>query len=542
MFISLFIVSIFIYLFSIGILIYISRTEATNRVEVYLHSALQYICLSMLSLAFISGILYYQENGYGHPIGTFDNGGFLSDLATLSFLFVVVLVYNMRLIRSFCQPIFTKNSIKGLHKFILYLRPFNEDGGNVEKLIKRFAKATYPAISIANPHSVVQGVDSDKIFTDDTEWKSAVQDCMTKCEYTIIHVGDTDGCMWELKQCEEGYFKKTFFVVTSKKAYEILRNFIKGINSLILIPMYNGGQQVYFLENPNNIYSWKTYPLNTSKDVKFILSEFQKERREMTISLSRYLEYKKHPFKSLFNDECFPNEFGWLSFAGISLFAFPFMGRLKWQYWITLIPIAIVLTVLFGQFGLLITSLLITIVGKRMVWLSGRWSGTNAINSQINLVALSSMICLILSFICGSIYLSKHPIDHTFKRYMDNYSATGLVVSLEDTYRQNFSSEIAVEKSKCPIKTNDVFTISDIDYSDGIVTYHIIVNEEKGYCLPKEKADVQKLAILDNYKQQPNYELIKNTFVNGNITAIYKYTNSISGDVVMVRITTADWE
>lgn len=542
MFGSIFIASIIFFLLAIGILFYISKTEDTSRMEVYLHRVLQYICLSLLSLAFISLLLYCQENGYGHPIGTLDNGGFLSDLAILSFIFVVVIVYNLRFIRTFCQPIFTKGAIEKLHEFILYLRPFKEDGGNIEKLIKEFANETFPAVSIANPHSIIQGIDSDKIFTDDYEWKSAVHECMSKSIYTIIKVGRTEGCMWELDRCKEGTYVKTIFIISSNDAYEIFRKFVKAFQPNNLVPIYNGRQQAYFLENPTNIYSWKTYPINDKKDVKQVISQFIANRNNISSSLEYSYEYKSHPFKSLINDNCFPKNFGWLSFAGFSLISFPFIGRLKWQYWVTLVPLAIILIVLFGRYGILITSIVITILGKRMVWISGRWSGENAISSQINLIALTSMICLLLSLICGNIYLSKHPIDNTFKRYMDNYSTTGLVVSLEETYRQNFSSEIAIEKSKCPIKTNGVFTITDIDYSDGIVTYHIIVNEDKGYFLPKEKVDAQKQAILDNFKQQPNYELIKNTFVNGNITAIYEYTNSISGEVVIVRIVTADWE
>ena len=138
--------SVCVYILCVVLLYGLSKKEETSRTKVILHSVLQYLCLSLLVLAFISGILYYQESGYGHPIGTHNDIGFITDLMTLTFLFVIVLVYNIRIIRSFCHPIYTKESIKGLHEFILYLRPFNADKESFGRMVKIFGSLAKPCV------------------------------------------------------------------------------------------------------------------------------------------------------------------------------------------------------------------------------------------------------------------------------------------------------------------------------------------------------------------------------------------------------------
>lgn len=545
MFLFLAISSVFIYILCVVLLYGLSKKEETSRAKVILHSILQYLCLSLLVLAFISGILYYQESGFGHPIGTHNYTGFITDLMTLTFLFVIVLVYNIRIIRSFCHPIYTKESIKGLHEFILYLRPFITDNEKFGRTVKYFSDITFPAVSIANPHSVVQNSDSDKIFTDDAEWKSAVSECMDKCVYTIIHIGNTEGCIWELEQCKNELLDKSIFVVSSEDAFKMFKSFIQHLDANIYPPTYEGGQQVYFLQSPGNIYFWKRESLHGKNDVKRIISSFVENRDNIAnIILSRD-EAVKSPFKSLFDDRCFPKDYGWFSWAGLSLISFPFMGRLKWQYWITLIPLAIILGVSLGPLGLFVMTIIITVFGKRMIWLSSKWSGIFAVNNQINLIAITMLVSTALSWGLGNAYLSKHPID-TFKtnnlinipaNSFPQIPSSELKISNKDICRNDIQKQIEQEAAGCPIQLSDYMTVTSIGYDDGTITVYISESGSSVCGWTEEHVQEVKKNIMNGLKTGYDIEKI----ISGDITFVYEYKYTMTNYVAVVTICPEDW-
>lgn len=537
--------SVCAYILCVALLYVLSKKEETSRIKVSLHSILQYMCLSLLALTFISGILYYQESGLGHLIGTNNYIDFITDLMTLSFLFVIVLVYNIRIIRSFCHPIYTKESIKGLHEFILYLRPFNSDNEKFGKTVKFFSNITFPAVSIANPHFVVQNSDSDKIFTDDTEWKSVVSECMDKCVYTIIHIGNTEGCIWELEQCKNELLGKSFFVVSSEDAFKVFRSFVQQLDAKIYLPTYEGGQQVFFLESPKNIYSWKRENIHDKNDVKRIVSSFTENRDSITGIIQSRREAVKSPFKSLFDDRCFPKNYGWFSWAGLSLISFPFMGRLKWQYWITLIPLAIILGVSLGQLGLFVMSIIITIFGKRLIWLSSKWSGISAVNNQINLIAITMLVSTALSWGLGNAYLSKHPIEKNNSNNLINtpvndlsqFNSSALNIGNKDTCRFAIQKQIENEAASCPIQLNDYMTVTDISYEDGIIKVYISESGSSVCDWSDKLVEEVKKSIMDELKTGYDIEKI----ICGDITFVYECKYTMTNYVAHVKICPADW-
>ena len=536
--------SVCVYILCVALLYVLSKKEETSRIKVSLHSILQYMCLSLLVLTFISGILYYQESGFGHPIGTHNNIGFITELMTLTFLFVIVLVYNIRILRSFCHPIYTKESIKGLHEFILYLRPFNADNEKLGKKIKFFSDITLPAVSIANPHSVVQNSDSDKIFTDDTEWKSVVSECMDKCVYTIIHIGNTEGCIWELEQCKNELLGKSIFVVSSECAFKVFRSFVQQLDAKIYLPRYEDGMQVFFLECPGNIYSWKRECLHDKNDVKRIISSFTENRHSITGIIQSRDEAVKSPFKSLFDDRCFPKDYGWFSWAGLSLISFPFMGRLKWQYWITLIPLAIILGASLGQSGLIVISIIITIFGKRMIWLSSKWSGISVVNNQINLIAITMLVSTALSWGLGNAYLSKHPIEKYNSNNLISVPANDLsqiyssaLISNKDMCRYAIQKQIENEAANCPIQSNDYMTVTGISYEDGIITVCISESGSSVCGWTEERVQEVKKNIMDGLRT--GYDIKK--IIIGDITFVYEYKYTMTNYVAVVKISPEDW-
>ena len=138
-------------------------------------------------------------------MSTWNDSSFTTDLMILVFLASILIAYNIRFIRIFCQPVYLVSSIPNIDQYILYLRPFETDNTSFEGFIKYISDKSYKAIAIANPHMVVQNVESDKIYATDEEWKDAVHQCMQKSKFNILHIGNTDGCLWELQRKERPF-------------------------------------------------------------------------------------------------------------------------------------------------------------------------------------------------------------------------------------------------------------------------------------------------------------------------------------------------
>ncbi len=540
---------IIVYIFCIIVLYLYSRKETVTDTIVSVHELLPYVCLSSLSFAFISYLLYIQDSGLGHPIGTHSTIGFITDLGVLSFVLVIVLVYNLRLVRNFCQPIYTYSVVDKLHKFFLYLRPFKSDKDNFKRIVKRFTKISFSAVSIANPRSVVQNIESDKIFTDDSEWKIAVRKCMEKSQFIVLNIGDTEGCLWEMEECSISHFGKTIFGVSSGNAYDILKRFLFEKELHITLPSYvKDSIQLFFLKDPSNYQEWDSIVVNSKKEIHKAFEYFSENRAILVEELNLIKEGKRHPLKSLFDDKYFPKDFGWLSLSGLSMISFPFMGRILPIYWIIYIPLAILIMMLTPKFGAIIMMVILTIFGKRMIWLSGKWAGKHSINAQINIIAIVSLICTIFSAILGGCYLANNPIEPKSPYYTSSSSAQSQVdlssimegyMSSPEYFQNMVKISIENENKTLPIET-EAMTIETGTYNSCMVTYKVTIHEEKGYFMSNEAVDAQKEALIDALLNDPNSKQFVTYCTKGGVSITYEYTNSITKNVVKVCILPTD--
>ena len=60
-------------------------------------------------------------------MSTWNDSSFTTDLMILVFLASILIAYNIRFIRIFCQPVYLVSSIPNIDQYILYLRPFETD-------------------------------------------------------------------------------------------------------------------------------------------------------------------------------------------------------------------------------------------------------------------------------------------------------------------------------------------------------------------------------------------------------------------------------
>lgn len=413
MFLFIALLSILGYGLCVCFLILLSLESYISKTIVYTRVFVQYLCSLLLITAITACILHFQAEGW-RIIGTRSNSVFISDLVVLVFLFSVIVAFNIRFIRIFCQPVYLADSIPNLDQFFLYLRPFETDKTTFERFIRNISWESYGAIAIANPNKVIQNVESDKVYASDEEWKDAVHNCMRKSKFNILHVGNTDGCLWELEQCLDNQIKKTIFVVSTEEGYSVLRSFLEEIDKYTYFPkLPQNGSIAFYLRNPNSLLSWENARISNRKDAERIIKDFISVREELKKEIETREKAIKKPISSLFKDNSFPKSIGMFSWAWISVIGFPFLGRLRPIYFLILLLttfVAICSSSKIGPWGIYGIAAFIALYGKRMMWLSYQWVGGVAMDKQINFFALISVISFLIAFLLAKWYLLLYPI------------------------------------------------------------------------------------------------------------------------------------
>lgn len=392
---------------------FISKVQRITDDIVSVQVALRYINCTLLIALFCSFLLALQETGVSHPIGTYNNSSFISELGILCFAFSIVVVYNLRILRHISQPILTDYSIYNLDKYILYLRPFKNDNRVYGRIIKRISKKTFGAVSIADPHEIIQNVDGDKIFANDKSWKHAVHAGLEKAKFVILHIGNSNGCIWELQNCMEKHIGKCIFLISSKEDFDLFVNNVNNSSDIDILTLeyLDNSIQAYFLNDPYDINSWKSITLNDKDSTTKLIQSFLINRQILADEIHKWIDIKQHPIANLFNKDAFPEGFTYVSWCGLSMLAYPFIARLNWKFWILYLVLSILLTSILGAIGIIIVSILLTFLGKRMMYISQNWSGEDTIKSQINFMAIISLISTLIAVLMGWIYLQHYPIQ-----------------------------------------------------------------------------------------------------------------------------------
>lgn len=402
------------YFMCVNYLISLSKESHISKTMIRTRILAQYTCSILLILTITSVLLHFQAEGT-HLMSTTNNSSFTTDLIVLVFLASILIAFNIRFIRIFCQPVYLVRSIPKLDQYILYLRPFETDDTSFEGFIKYISNKSYKAIAIANPHMVIQNVESDKIYATDEEWKDAVHQCMQKSKFNILHIGNTDGCLWELQQCMDNHLGKTIFIVSTEEGYSVLKNFIYIQDKHVHFPrLPQDGSIAFFQRTADAISSWNNIIIFNRKNAEELVDRFISTRDELAIEFELRKEAVKKPIIGLFRNHYFPEKLGMYSWAWISVFAFPFVGRLRAIY-TAIIMFFMLIAGFICPWILLGISIFIAFFGKRMIWLSGKWAGGEAISKQINFLAIIQLISLVLAYLLSKWYLYLYPIQHSFK-------------------------------------------------------------------------------------------------------------------------------
>lgn len=163
--------------------------------------------------------------------------------------------------------------------------------------------------------------------------------------------------------------------------------------------------------------AWDNFVIYNRQSAEELVDKFVSRRQNLLTEFELREEARKKPLVGLFQNQYFPEKLGMYSWAWLSVLAFPFVGRLRTIYTTILLVltlIAILSRMVIGPWILWGIGFFIALFGKRMMWLSGKWAGGEAISKQINFLAIIQLISLVLAYFLSKWYLYLHPIQHSF--------------------------------------------------------------------------------------------------------------------------------
>lgn len=136
----------------------------------------------------------------------------------------------------------TKGDVLNAKKpFILYLRGFQNDDYSCQfnleihgkivsfseyNLIKEISERI-PVFAIGMTKETYSPIGADRVYLDDTTWKSDIQELMIAAEKIVVLVDDKENCLWEIEQTQK-LKRKTIFIVNDYYKYLMAKLKLEG--------------------------------------------------------------------------------------------------------------------------------------------------------------------------------------------------------------------------------------------------------------------------------------------------------------------------
>lgn len=136
----------------------------------------------------------------------------------------------------------TKDDVlKAKNPFILYLRGFQNDDYSCQfnleirgkivsfseyNLIKEISERI-SVFAIGMTKETYSPIGADRVYLDDSTWKSDIQELMIAAEKILVLVDDKENCLWEIKQTQK-LKEKTIFIVNDYYKYLMAKLKLEG--------------------------------------------------------------------------------------------------------------------------------------------------------------------------------------------------------------------------------------------------------------------------------------------------------------------------
>lgn len=343
--------------------------------------------ISFLLAVFLSAIPFILNSWGFKVLNSFELTGYSTGEETIAkfvssgmkaamFLTIVVFLADNILSR-IASDIHLYDETKDLEKFCLYLRSFNIDKNNEEKLICNMTRNLYPVYAIGDPNKMLQPNGAERIYVTDERWQEAVKELSGKSKLILIRIGQTDGTMWEIANViNSDMIKKVIFIAYNQDDYRFFSDSMSEKVHVMLPPAEfpdKGPVAIYFVEE-NECLTVKHFKITTEKDVKDMLNEYLKTAPELDNEYAQELEMRKHDWRYIFDKNRIPLKVRKsLNWGIIS----PIVNMRHWSImcWIVLTIFMAFCVMMKSFIPIYIFGLFALLFGNRIEWAAAGWGG-----------------------------------------------------------------------------------------------------------------------------------------------------------------------
>ncbi len=159
--------------------------------------------------------------------------------------------------------------------------------------------------SIGNPQGMVDHIlHSVSLYASDEDWKKIVASLAEKAHVIVIHVGDTNGCIWELDLCsKQCFFDKVILIVDSPDKMDFLRRLDALASETILSKEFSGVSTLVYKDLNEGKWCCKSITdiQKADEEIEMIMLDYFSSRESMK---SKHLLLDSNPNNpSLDNEE-----------------------------------------------------------------------------------------------------------------------------------------------------------------------------------------------------------------------------------------------
>lgn len=157
-----------------------------------------------------------------------------------------------------------KDVLKAKNPFILYLRGFHNDDYSCQfnlvlhgkmvsfseyNLVKEICERIH-VFAIGMTKETYSQIGADRIYLDDSTWKSDVQELMIAAEKIVVLIDYKESCLWEIKQTQK-FKRKTIFIINDYYKYLMAKIKLEGIFNLPIIEEEFQAEPFYMVMEDN---------------------------------------------------------------------------------------------------------------------------------------------------------------------------------------------------------------------------------------------------------------------------------------------------
>lgn len=434
-------------------------------------------------------------------------------------LLPAMLMSNMRI---FFEPYYTTDIIDRLDDFCLYLRPFVSDkqrnwGLMNEPLEKAlcgiFNKRIAKCFCIGDPNTAMPTtLSTSGIYASDSEWQDAVKKMSEKCKVILLRVMETEGCIWEMKNCINRHLDKTIFLINESRDFELLKEFITDKDIEIPnVTISNKGFIALYYDGK----SWSISLLRNNSDIKQFINnyiEFHKGLEEEIKHNNSLGNIIKAPFRSMEIKQ------KWVHYVAFLMQPFWYIIYNRWpRFWtitsityaFTAIAVSLFLEIMYDTEGIYL--LIFLIFSFVYMWFAPRI--TTAFNKNGSKYITQKVNTTLLKWI-GVYYVLLYLTGMCIPSNIENqeYDFTEAIMT-EQGYRNYTAIETRIDSSFSSIYTDEQIRICALEC-------HYLFNENEN---GNNNAEI--ISVLNKfYNTVQNFK--SNEFIGWEITHTFSHYNT----------------